>query len=148
MLDRTVTALALGVALFVANAAIAQQQETVQEGAAVPEQQPAKAPAAPQKRTTAAVAPSGSPETGRTLFASVGCWQCHGTSGQGGGAAGPRIAPSGLPFGGFVQQLRKPVNQMIPYSAKILSDEQAADLFAFIQTQKREDPKQIPLLTP
>ena len=38
-----------------------------------------------------------SAENGKRLFMKAGCWQCHGTVGQG-GVAGPRIAPDPLPY--------------------------------------------------
>jgi mono/diheme cytochrome c family protein len=57
-----------------------------------------------------------------------GCYQCHGTVGQGSRGTGPRLAPNPVPYEGFAQQLRKPANVMPPYSALVLSDAQLADL--------------------
>jgi len=77
-------------------------------------------------------APAGNTESGHKLYDSVGCFQCHGYVGQGGGAAGPTLAKTKLPFDAFLQQLRKPSNQMPPYEAVVLSDQAAADIFAYI----------------
>ena len=65
----------------------------------------------------AAAAPAGNAETGKKLFVSYGCWQCHGYEGQG-GAAGPRLAPRPLPFAGFSRYVRRPTNQMPPYTER------------------------------
>lgn len=77
-------------------------------------------------------APTGNADSGHKLFDAVGCYQCHGYVGQGGGSAGPTLAKTKLPFTAFLQQLRKPTNQMPPYEAAVLSDQQAADIFAYI----------------
>ena len=43
----------------------------------------------------ACAADAASPEHGKTVFMKMGCWQSHGTIGQGGN--GTRIAPESLP---------------------------------------------------
>ena len=55
----------------------------------------------PAPAAQTAPAPAGNADTGKTLYVSVGCWQCHGYEGQG-GAAGPRLASRPLPFAGKV----------------------------------------------
>jgi mono/diheme cytochrome c family protein len=79
-------------------------------------------------------APTGDTENGHKLFEAVGCYQCHGHAGQGGGAAGPELAKTKLPMDAFLMQLRKPSNQMPPYEAVVLPDQAAADIYAYIQT--------------
>jgi ubiquinol-cytochrome c reductase cytochrome c subunit len=79
-------------------------------------------------------APAGNADNGHKLFDSVGCYQCHGYVGQGGGAAGPEVAKTKLPFDAFLTQVRKPSNQMPPYEAVVLSDQMAADIYAYIQS--------------
>ena len=71
---------------------------------------------------------------GHDLFMTVGCFECHGTVGQGSRASGPRIAPQALPFESFLQLLRHPVNDMPPYMAQILSDAAARDIHAYLQS--------------
>jgi mono/diheme cytochrome c family protein len=78
--------------------------------------------------------PAGNVEQGKKLFEVDGCYQCHGRAGHGGGPAGPRLTKTKLPFDAFLQQLRRPSNQMPPYEAAILSDQMAADIYAFIKT--------------
>ena len=89
-----------------------------------------QAPAPPQP----APAPAGNAELGRKLFVSYGCWQCHGYEGQG-GAAGPRLAPRPLPFAGFSRYVRRPTNQMPPYTEKVVSNADLVNIHAFIQSR-------------
>jgi ubiquinol-cytochrome c reductase cytochrome c subunit len=63
-----------------------------------------------------------------------GCFQCHGTVGQGGRVTGPRIARTELPFAAFLNQLRNPSNEMPPYEVKILSNGDAANIYAYLQS--------------
>jgi mono/diheme cytochrome c family protein len=91
-------------------------------------------------------APQGSVDAGRQVFVKIGCWTCHDTAGQGGSGTGPRIGPTALSFDAFLHELRSPVNQMVPVPASILSDADAADIYAYLQSQKKENYKQIPLL--
>jgi mono/diheme cytochrome c family protein len=90
-------------------------------------------------------APEGDSDRGGELYNSIGCWQCHGYSGQGG--VGSRVAPDPLPFSVFSQYIRTPRRQMPPYSSKVVSDTQLADIYAFLKTiPQSRDPKDIPLL--
>ena len=92
-------------------------------------------------------APRGSADSGRKLYESFGCYQCHNRAAQGAGATGPRLAPGPLPFQAFIQQVRHPRYEMPPYEAAIVTDQQVADIYAFLQTiPKPPDPKTIPLL--
>jgi len=79
-------------------------------------------------------APAGNMQHGKTLFAAVGCYECHDTEGQGGPGAGPKIAPKPIEFDAFVHQLRNPREEMPPYTAKVLSDADVADIYAFLQS--------------
>ncbi len=77
-------------------------------------------------------APPGDAARGRETFRQVGCWECHGTSGEGGGWQGPRIAPRPLPWAAFNEQLRRPRSQMPPYHEDVLSSAEAADIYAYL----------------
>ena len=89
--------------------------------------------------------PGGDAARGQALYESTGCYECHGYVGQG-GAAGPAIAPP-MAFEPFVFQLRQPRLVMIPYSETVLSDAQAADIYAFLTSlPPPADPESIPLL--
>jgi mono/diheme cytochrome c family protein len=94
-----------------------------------------------------ASAPAGNVENGKTLYLQVGCYQCHGQAGQGARMTGPSISRTQFPFEGFLYQLRHPANQMPPYEAAVLSDQDAADLYAYLrQMPAPRDPNSIPLL--
>ena len=89
----------------------------------------AQTPAAP-----APAAPPGNADTGKKLYVSVGCYQCHGYEGQG-GAAGPRLAPRPLPYAGFSRYVRRPTNQMPPYTERLVPDTDLAHIYAYLQSR-------------
>jgi mono/diheme cytochrome c family protein len=76
--------------------------------------------------------PAGSVENGKKLYVERGCFQCHNTLGQGG--EGPRVAPRPIPFAAFMKELRQPRDQMPPYTIKVMSDKEVADIYAFLLT--------------
>ena len=85
----------------------------------------------------------GNAENGKKLFVKDGCYECHGYEGQGG--AGPRIAPR--PAAAGIQYIRKPTGQMPPYTVKVVSESELADIRAFLGTIKAPPPvKSIALL--
>ena len=77
---------------------------------------------------TFAQSPGGDAAKGKILYVKDGCYECHGTVGQGG--TGPRIAPRT----GSIAYIRKPAGQMPPYTAKVLPDSDVADLLAYLLT--------------
>ena len=90
-------------------------------------------------------APQGNAEHGRQLFTDKGCYSCHGFVGQGSREA-PRIAPP-IAFPAFELQLRQPRAIMPPYEPKIVSDQEAADIYAYLGSlPKPPDPKTVKLL--
>jgi mono/diheme cytochrome c family protein len=86
-----------------------------------------------------------SADNGKRLFFRNGCYECHGTVGQGG--TGPRLAPRPLAASALTAYIRKPGPGMPPYSAKVMSDAEVADVRAYLATIP-EPPKEIPLLKP
>jgi mono/diheme cytochrome c family protein len=91
--------------------------------------------------------PTGNPTRGRHLFMADGCYECHGTVGQGG--AGPRLAPDPLPADAIASYVRKPANVMPPYVEKVLNDQDVRDIQAYLVSIKPPKPlKDIPLLAP
>jgi mono/diheme cytochrome c family protein len=91
-------------------------------------------------------APAGNAENGKTLYLQVGCYQCHGRAGQGAQMTGPRVSRTEFSFESFLYQLRHPADQMPPYEIPVLSDQDAADLYAYVQQMPTpRDPKSIVL---
>lgn len=92
-------------------------------------------------------APKGDANRGKQIYMKVGCYECHGHEGQGASATGPRIAPNPIPFPRFVSYLRKPSGEMPPYTAKVISEQELADIYAFLQSRpKPAAARDIPLL--
>src|SRR5262249_19716893 len=87
-----------------------------------------------------------SAEKGKTLFIRYGCFQCHGTVGQGGNA-GPKRAPDPLRFEALSAFVRTTNRQMPPYREAVLPNEDLADIYAYLQSiPPTKDYKSIPLL--
>ena len=85
-------------------------------------------------------APRGDASAGKQLFADKACYSCHGFVGQG-SREGPRLTPP-TPYEAFVLQLRMPRAIMPPYEPAVVSDRQAADIYAYLMSQpKPPDPK-------
>ena len=92
-------------------------------------------------------APPGDVETGKKLWVSVGCWQCHGYEAQG-GAAGPRLAARNMPYAALSAYVRKPTNQMPLYTEKVLSNADLGHIYAFVRSRPAPKPVEtIPLLS-
>ncbi len=89
------------------------------------------------------------PENGKKLFLKDGCYQCHGQSGSG-GLAGPRLAQTKLTQTAFVSYVRNPAPGSMPaYRAKVLADQDLADIYAFIKSLPEPPPlSRIPTLQP
>jgi len=88
-----------------------------------------------------------SAEKGRATFVNKGCWQCHGFAGQGG--AGVKIAPDPIPLEAMIAFVRNTNGRMPPYAESVLSNEDLADIRAYLESvPKTADYKSIPLLNP
>jgi len=86
---------------------------------------------------------------GKADFMKYGCWQCHGTEGQGSAitSAGKVLAPDPMPLETFIAFVRSTDRAMPPYSEKVLPNEDLADMHAYLSTiPKPKDYKSIPLL--
>lgn len=89
-------------------------------------------------------ATTGNAKNGGELYLKYSCYACHGYSGQNG--PGTRLVPSRMSLPGFTSYIRNP-RQMPPYTAKVVPDAEAADIFAYLQTLPRSpSAKDIPLL--
>jgi len=79
------------------------------------------------------IALAASPEKGKTLFVTYGCFQCHGTVGQGGNA-GPKLAPNPMPYEALANFVRTTDRQMPPYREAVLPNDDLADIYAYLQS--------------
>ena len=106
--------------------------------AAVSAQTPAPPPTAAQ---------AGNADAGKKLYVSYGCYQCHGYEAQGSSATGPRLGPKPIAWAAFTRYVRRPTNQMPPFTAKVVSDTDLAHIYAFLQSRPTPPPvANIPLL--
>jgi mono/diheme cytochrome c family protein len=90
--------------------------------------------------------PAGNADAGRQLLVRKGCFQCHGREGQGAPTTGPRLGPNPLALAAFVRAVRSPRAQMPPYTEKLVSDAELADMRAFLDSRPR--PTSIDALIP
>jgi mono/diheme cytochrome c family protein len=92
--------------------------------------------------------PTGNAQNGKKLLASDGCYECHGREGQGSTQTGAaRIGPPQLSFEGFQNYVRKPTNQMPPYTSKAIPDQDLGDIYAYLKSIPMPPKgKDIPLL--
>ena len=93
-------------------------------------------------------APQGDVARGKSLYMKNMCYTCHGSAGQGGDrGSGPRIAYDVWPWEGFAAQVRRPREQMPRYTKQHVSDQDLADIYAYVSSF-RKGPKasEIPLL--
>ena len=87
-----------------------------------------------------------SAEKGKDAYMTFGCWGCHGMIGQG-GITGPKLAPDPMPAEAFSAFVRQTNRTMPPYMEAVLSNDDLADIYAYLQTIKKgTEAKDIPLL--
>jgi mono/diheme cytochrome c family protein len=94
-------------------------------------------------------AASGDAANGKRVYLADGCFMCHSRAGQGGAMnyPAPAIAKLEMPVESFVSFLRDAPNDMPAYSTDVLSDKEAADIHAFLQSLPGRKPaKEFPLL--
>jgi mono/diheme cytochrome c family protein len=87
-----------------------------------------------------AVEPHDTPIEGKRLFLAYGCYQCHGTTGAGGGTAGPKLAPNPLPLEGVKAKLRTASGRMPVYTPAVVTDAEIAAIVAYLQSIPRGTP--------
>jgi ubiquinol-cytochrome c reductase cytochrome c subunit len=84
---------------------------------------------------------------GKQNFMKYGCWQCHGTVGQGSPISGPKLAPDPLPLEAMSAFIRGSNRAMPPYKEEVLPNTDLADIHAYLSSvPKPSDYKTIPLL--
>jgi mono/diheme cytochrome c family protein len=92
---------------------------------------------------------AGDADNGKRVFLADGCFECHGRAGQGGAMnyPTPAIAQLEMPVESFVAFLRDAPRDMPAYSAGVLSDKDAADIYAYLRSLPGRKPaKDFPLL--
>lgn len=96
--------------------------------------------------TSSAALADSSIERGRALYMKVGCYQCHGTVGQG-GTAGLRLAPNPMEWDAFAQFVHNTSDTMPPYRESVLPSADLKDIYAYLQSIPPPKPvSKIPLL--
>jgi mono/diheme cytochrome c family protein len=100
---------------------------------------------APPKQETIT---TGDAKIGQKLYITDGCYECHGYQGQGATqTGGARLGPPQIPLSGFISYVRQPSAQMPPYTLKVISDQDLAHIYSFLQSVPKPPPaKTIPLL--
>jgi mono/diheme cytochrome c family protein len=99
--------------------------------------------------TQAQDAPVGDAANGKRIYLADGCFECHGRAGQGGAFnyPAPPLAQIEMPVESFQAFLREAPNDMPTYSTAVLSDSEAADIYAFLRSLPGRKPvKDFPLL--
>ena len=82
--------------------------------------------------------PAGDVKRGQAAYMKNFCYTCHGTAGQGGDrGSGPRIAFDVWPWEAFAQAVRRPRESMPRYPVEHLSDQELADIYAYVASHKR-----------
>ncbi len=85
-------------------------------------------------------------QKGKELYLKLGCWQCHGTVGQG-AVSGLRLAPDPIPYERFANFVRTSNRAMPPYREAVLSNDDLAEIYSYLESiPKVKDYKSIPLL--
>jgi mono/diheme cytochrome c family protein len=89
---------------------------------------------------------TGNATRGEPLYLDYGCYACHGYNGQTGN--GPRLLPPRLSQQQFTLYLRAPRTMQMPaYTTKVLTDEEAVDIYTYVLSLPREPQlKDVPLL--
>jgi ubiquinol-cytochrome c reductase cytochrome c subunit len=90
---------------------------------------------------------AGDAAKGKQNFMKYGCWQCHGTIGQGSPVTGPKLAPEPMPYEAMSTFIRNSNRTMPPYREAVLPNQDLEDIHAYLSSiPKAPDYKTIPLL--
>ena len=90
---------------------------------------------------------TGNADNGKRIFMKNGCFECHGTVGQG-TIAGARIGPPALSAQGVIRYVRRPAGQMPAFTEKVMPDQELIDVYTYLKTIPPAKPaKDIPLLS-
>jgi mono/diheme cytochrome c family protein len=91
---------------------------------------------------------TGNTQNGSRIYVADGCYECHGRVGQGSqSTAAPRVGPPALTIDAFARYIHAPTGNMPPYTSKVVSDQDVADIYAFLKSlPPAPAAKDIPLL--
>ena len=90
--------------------------------------------------------PGNNAQNGKKLYERDGCWECHGWAGQG-GRDGARLADTALTTAQLTRYVRKPTGAMPAYIDKVITDQELADIWAYLKSMPTpKAAKDIPLL--
>jgi len=94
-----------------------------------------------------AAAPAGDAANGKKLWVRENCYSCHGYDGHGG--AGVKLAPKPIAVTAFMAIVRHPPKSSMPtFSAKVVSDADLRDMWAYLSTVPPTPAvKDVPLLS-
>jgi mono/diheme cytochrome c family protein len=94
-------------------------------------------------------APTGSAERGFEAYMKYQCYTCHGTVGHGADrGTGPKLAPTPVSYATFAAQVRAPRQDMPAYRKDFVSDQEIADMYAYLASIKPSPAaKDLPLPT-
>jgi len=84
--------------------------------------------------TTSLTTPNGNAVRGKAAFLKYGCYECHGSAGQGNDFSGPSLAPHPIPYAALLAYIRQPSGQMPAQSAAIVPDAVVADISAYLES--------------
>ena len=93
---------------------------------------------AQHRRSGRDAAPVGNRDTGKRLYEKNTCFFCHGTAGQG-SVDGARLAVVARNLQSFTRYVRQPTGRMPAFTDKILSDQELADIFAYVRSLPRRE---------
>src|SRR5579872_3429833 len=89
---------------------------------------------------------AGDAANGKRVFERDGCYECHGYAGEG-GRDGARIAQTTMPAPAFARYVRRPSGSMPAFTEKVLSDQELADIYAYLKSMPAaRTAAEIPLL--
>jgi mono/diheme cytochrome c family protein len=90
---------------------------------------------------------AGNADNGKKLWVKNNCYSCHGYDGHGG--AGVRLAPKPIAVTAFIGVVRRPPKSGMPtFSAKVISDSDLRDMWAYLNTIPAPPAaKDVPLLS-
>ncbi len=90
-----------------------------------------------------------SADNGKAAWTKFGCWQCHGTIGQGSSitSQGKVLTATAMSYEAFAAFVRNTMGAMPPYSEAVLSNQDLEDMHAYLKSlPKPANYKSIPLL--